>query len=166
MSQADSNDEQNWKSKISLDRPFKLPFGDEADLKRLCKAWNSKGMNDSVKQSLYWEESNLDGEDHWAHIYHAVVAAGTRWALSVNLEPACDGAAAGVALAVGLGPAVTVLPVIHHTVPAQAVLTKLTAEDRNMSSILFLSTVATLYFKKSNGQFGLLIFKIWSSGFL
>jgi hypothetical protein len=54
------------------------------------------------------------------------VAAGPRRTLCVNLEPAGDGAAAGVALTVGLGAAVTVLALIHHTVPAQAVLPQLT----------------------------------------
>ncbi len=56
---------------------------------------------------------------------HAVVAAGTRGALGVNLEAAGDGAAAGVALAVGLRPAVAVLPVVHHPVTTEAVLPQL-----------------------------------------
>ncbi len=56
---------------------------------------------------------------------HAVVAAGPRGALCVNLEAAGDGAAAGVALAVGLRPAVAVLPVVHHPVTTEAVLPKL-----------------------------------------
>jgi hypothetical protein len=63
---------------------------------------------------------------------HAVVAAGTRGALRVNLEAAGDGAAAGVALAVGLRPAVAVLPVVHHAVTAEAILPQLAVHPGSM----------------------------------
>ncbi len=63
---------------------------------------------------------------------HAVVAAGPRGALRIDLEPAGDGAAAGVALAVGLRPAVAVLPVVHHPVTTEAVLAKLAVQPGSM----------------------------------
>ena len=63
---------------------------------------------------------------------HAVVAAGTRGALGVNLEAAGDGAAAGVALAVGLRPAVAILAVVHHAVTTEAVLPQLAVQPRSI----------------------------------
>jgi hypothetical protein len=63
---------------------------------------------------------------------HAVVAAGARGALGVNLEAAGDGAAAGVALAVRLRPAVAVLPVVHHAVTTEAVLPQLAVHPGSM----------------------------------
>ncbi len=64
---------------------------------------------------------------------HAIVTAGPRGALRVNLEAAGDGAAAGVALAVRLRPAVAVLPVVHHAVTTEAVLTQLAVHPGSMS---------------------------------
>ncbi len=60
------------------------------------------------------------------------MAAGPRGALSIDLEAAGDGAAAGVALAVGLRPAVAVLPVVHHPVTTEPVLTQLAVQTGSM----------------------------------